>query len=154
MHVRSTIVVVIVVLCSALVACGKETPTSPSTPQIPQVAGTYNGQLTLTALATGERFIGSAQMVVRQAGSQLTVSGSMTILGLTTQLSAVTGTINATGFFTLTGGGFTGSVDAGECGRLRPLTASLTFSGRTANYVETAETDFCGTFQLTADLTR
>ena len=144
----------VVVVCLALVACGEESPTAPSTPQIPQVAGTYTGSLTLTALATGQRIPGSARMVVRQAGSQLTISGSITMLGLTTQITAVTGTINATGYFSLTSGGFTGTVDAGECGRLRPLNASLTFAGSTAEYIENLSSTGCGNFQVTASLTR
>ena len=48
---------------------------------------------------------GFAQMDVAQAGTQVTITGSVTLAGQTSQLAALTGTINATGFFSPTAGG-------------------------------------------------
>ena len=55
-------------------------------------------------------------MSVAQVGSQLTITFDATFLGETLQLPAVTGTINATGFFAATGGG---SVIKRQYGRVR-----------------------------------
>ena len=94
------------------------------------------------------------RIVVRQSGAQVTITGSLTFLGETLELPAITGTINATGFFTATAGGFAGTVDDPTCGRITTTSSSLTFTGRTARYTETANTQFCGTWNLSAVLTR
>ena len=93
-------------------------------------------------------------MVVVQAESQLTISGSMTLDGMTVQLPAVTGTINETGLFTATAGGFSTSAVPDTCGTITPTSSTLTFSGSTAQLHESATTDFCGTLTLDATLTR
>ena len=97
-------------------------------------------------------------MVVVQAGSQLTISGSMTFDGVTMQLPKVTGTINETGFFTATAGtdGFSPGAAASDdtCGTITSTSSTLTFSGSTAQLHESATTDFCGTLTLDATLTR
>ena len=94
-------------------------------------------------------------MAVVQAGSQLTISGSLTFPGMTVQLPAVTGMINETGFFTATSGGFsTGAASDDICGTITPTSSTLTFSGSTAQLHESATTDFCGTLTLDATLTR
>ena len=132
-------------------ACG-ESPTAPSS-QIPNVAGTYTGSI---ALSTAGQTLasGTARMTVVQAGSQLTITGSLTFSGATFQITAVTGTINRTGFFTPSRRSFTNRVSDPTCGTITPVDASLTFAGNTARYVENATTTFCGTLQLSGTLRR
>ena len=148
---------VILLLTLLITGCGDDGgPVAPSPPQFPQVAGTYNGTLTLTFLLVSDTFTGSMRMVVVQAGAQLTITASMMLLGETVVLPAVTGTVNETGFFTATGGGFSTTVsDEDEtCGTLTTTSSTLTFSGSTARIAETATTEFCGNVQLSGTLTR
>lgn len=144
------------VLAVVLTGCGADSPTAPTAPtlQIPDVAGTYTGPLTLLAVTAMTTLQGSARFDVAQAGAQLTISGSITFLGETVQLPApITGTINATGFFTPTSG-WVEEVNDPDCGRVTSTSASITFSGRTMRLVETASTDFCGNFELSGSLNR
>ena len=136
-------------------ACGgsSSSPTSP-TPSIPNVAGTYSGSLTITSSLSADVLTGSARLSVVQAGSQLTITSEITFLGETLQLPAVTGTINATGFFTATGGGGVTSESSGECGTFTTTSSTLTFSGNSARYVETVTTQYCGSLSLAATLFR
>ena len=128
-------------------------PTRPVQPQIPQVAGTYTGSMTLTV--AGNSLTGSGTMTVVQSGSQLTITGSATIAGETIQMPAVTGTINATGFFTLTGGGsLVSEWEDPTCGTMQIVSSTLTFSGRTLRYVESATTTLCGPLQISMSLSR
>ena len=95
-------------------------------------------------------------MDVVQAGAQLTISASLTFSGETLQLPAVTGTINETGFVTPSGGvPETVSIDP-DCGVVRSGVGdtSLTFSGNTVRYVEHFQTEFCGLWTFSANLTR
>lgn len=93
-------------------------------------------------------------MNVVQAGAQLTITGSITLLGQTVPLPAFTGTVNSTGFFTASGTGFSGAVDDATCGLVSTANATLTFSGNTARYVENTTTDFCGNWAFSGTLTR
>ena len=95
-----------------------------------------------------------ARLTVVQSGSQLTITGSLTVFGQTVQLPAVTGTVNETGFFTATAGGFATSVDDTTCGRIAVTSATLTFAGNTARYVENDKTDFCGNWLFSGTLTK
>lgn len=97
---------------------------------------------------------GSMNMVVAQSDEQLTITGSITFLGETTQLPAITGTINETGFFTATAGGFSGSTSDPNCGTWTTTSATLTFSGATARLQESASSPLCGTLSLFGTLTR
>ena len=71
-------------------------------------------------------------------------------------LPAVTGTINETGFFTLTASGAVPGppVVLGNCGVLTLTSQSLTFAGRTLTFQEGHRTTFCGSLTLAATLTR
>ena len=151
MHLAVRLVVTLVFTALLTSACG-ESATAPSS-QIPQVAGTYTGSI---ALSSAGRTLGSgtARMTVVQAGSELTITGSVTISGATVQIRAVTGTINRTGFFTPARHSFTNRVTDPTCGTITPVDASLTFAGTTARYVENATTTFCGTWQFSGTLRR
>jgi len=122
-------------------------------PSFPDVAGTYAGTVTLS-LSGGGSVDGSMRMVVAQSDEQLTITGSITFLGETTQLPAITGTINETGFFTATAGGFSGTTSDPQCGTWTPTSSTLTFSGGTARLQESASSPVCGSLNLFGTLTR
>ena len=132
-----------------VVACSSD-PTGPS---FPDVAGTYTGTVTLSLSDAGS-VDGSMSMVVAQSGEQLTITGSITFLGETTQLPAITGTINETGFFTATAGGFSGTASDPQCGTWTTTSSTLTFSGGTARLQESASSPSCGNLNLFGTLTR
>lgn len=138
------------VLAVLLAGCGDGDPVGP---QYPQVTGTYTGGATLSAPQLGATITGTARAVVVQSGSQVTITGSLTFEGETTAVPAVTGTINETGFFTATSTGIVGS-PSGVCGTVRPVSASLTFAGRTLRWEESQETALCGLISIEAVLTR
>ena len=101
MHLATCAVVIV-----ATAACGGDSrPTAPAPqPQIPTVAGTYRGPLTITASIDGGAVMvslsGTMQLTVVQAGTQLTITGSISIFDETSALDAVTGTVNDTGLVT------------------------------------------------------
>ena len=93
-------------------------------------------------------------MSVVQVGSQLTITAEITFLGETFHAPAITGTINATGFFTPRGDGSAISGSTDECGTVNTLRSTLTFSGNTAHYVEIITTQHCGNLSASATLSR
>ena len=125
--------------------------TAPPDPTFPNVAGTYTGPLDLTF--AGVTVTLSAGMTVVQSGSQLTITGYASFAGEIIQLPAVTGNINQTGFFTATSG-FASDIDDPTCGHITTTSSTLTFSGNTARYVETATSSFCGNISISGTLTR
>lgn len=141
------------VLLLVLVGCN-DSPTAPTT-RTPDVAGTYTGTLRFTS-SLGSQFATtlSARMTVVQSGSQVTLTGSLTIGGQTTDITAVTGTVNATGFFTATSSSLIDSFDDATCGRITDAGGSTTFSGRSLRIVSNATTQHCGIWQLSGTLTR
>ena len=146
----------IVMFATITVACGggsSGSPTSPSS-QFSNVAGTYTGQLVFSA--DGE-FIANipARLVAVQSGSQVTINSRLTIGGVPTDLPAMTGNINRTGFFTATaGGGSSAPIYDEDCGYITPTATSLTFSSGTVQYVEIDRTDYCGTWNFSGTLRR
>ena len=150
------------VVVVATAACGGDSrPTAPSPPpQIPNVAGTYRGPLTITA-STDDGLVmfslsGTMQITVVQAGAQLTISGSISILAETSALEAVTGTVNDTGLATFPPDSVIHAVPVGDdsCGTLTPAPTMLTFSGNTIRFLQTASIDGCGTVEIVGTLTR
>ena len=156
------------VLIVATAACGGDssptTPVSPTPPspqpQIPNVAGTYSGPLTITASREGGVLMlslsGTMQITVVQAGAQLTISGSISIFEETTALEAVTGTVNETGLVTFPPDSVVNAVPMGDdtCGTITPAPTMLTFSGNTARFLQTATSDDCGNVEIVGTLTR
>ena len=157
------------VVVVATTACGEDSrpttpfsPTAPSPPpQIPNVAGTYRGPLTITAALEGVVLVtlsGTTHITVVQAGAQLTITGSTTILDETSVLEAVTGTVNATGRVTFPPDSIINAapIPMGDdtCGALTPAPTMLTFAGTTAQLLQTATSDSCGSFEVVGTLTR
>ena len=120
------------------------------------MGGTYTGPATITVPAAGLTLTGSGRAVVVQSGNQLTINGSLTFGGVETVLPAVTGTINETGFFTLTASGAIPGppTTLSDCGLLTLTSQSLTFAGRSLTFEEGYQTTFCGAITLAATLTR
>ena len=134
-----------------LISCG-DNPAAPSS--IPQVAGIYTGALRLLASDLGVDEPGSGRLEVTQAGSRVTIQGSMTFFGVQRELAAFTGTIDATGFFTQTGGGSLGDYEDPDCGSVITTSSTLTFTSGTMRIVERQRTDFCGNVEITGTLRR
>ena len=156
------------VLIVATAACGGDSrpttpfsPTAPSPqPQIPNVAGTYQGPLTISA-STDDGLVmfslsGTMHLTVVQAGAQLTISGSISILAETSALEAVTATVNDTGLVTFPPDSVVHAVPVGDdsCGTLTPAPTMLTFSGNTVRFLQTASIDGCGSVEIVGTLTR
>ena len=152
----------------ATAACGGDSsptaPSSPTTPppqpQIPNVAGTYSGPLTITASVEGSGLMvslsGTMHITVVQAGAQLTISGSISIVDETTALESVPGTVNETGLVTFPPDSLINAVPLGDdtCGTLTPTPTTLSFSGNTARFLQAASIDGCGTVEILGTLTR
>ena len=118
------------------------------------MAGTYTGSATLRYITFGLKLDGTARFVVVQAGPQLTITAEMTFVGETLSFGSVTGTINETGFFTVTSEGSNlGDVDP-TCGRLTSEDGTLSFAGRTLTYQASAVFTECGTVHLSSTASR
>ena len=131
-------------------ACGDDEPTGP----IPDVAGTYTGSFIVQFLLNQQGIQGSMLVVVEQAGESVTLTGEIQAAGAAASIPAVTGTLDATGFLELTGGGFSASVNEEFCGPTRTLSSTVRFFGRSAEVSEHADTDFCGRVILSGSLAR
>jgi hypothetical protein len=133
-----------------LAGCVNDSPSAAS--QAPNVAGTYLGPVTwmIDGAING---LYAMSLTVTQVGEQVTISGSMLIDGQNVSVPAMTGTVNATGFFTLTSGTWSAAYDP-LCGNHRVIDGSLTFSDRTALYVKHETTDFCGSWALSGTLAK
>ena len=158
------------VVVVATAACGGDssptTPVSPTPPspqpQIPNVAGTYQGPLTITASLDGGVVMlslsGTMHLTVVQAGAQLTITGSVSIFDETSALEAVTGTVDDTGRVTFPPDSLVNAVPIpmgdDPCGTLTPAPTMLTFAGTTARFLQTATSDSCGSFEVVGTLTR
>lgn len=125
---------------------------STTAPEYPDVAGDYTGSLTATTDAGS--FTGQMSMLVVQHDDGLTITGSISILGETFHLPALTGRISKTGFFTLTGGGVATATSDPECGTVTAAAFTLTFRDDTARLHESSTTTRCGTLAYNAQLTR
>ena len=116
------------------------TPLSPQ-PQIPNVAGTYQGPLTITAALAGGAVMvslsGTRHITVVQAGAQLTITGAIAIFDETSALDTVTGTVDNTGRVTFPPDSIINAapIPMGDdtCGTITPAPTMLTFSGNTAD---------------------
>lgn len=139
-----------------LPACNDSSPTAPS--QYPDVAGTYSGPLVLTAVVnpdSSESLNGTMRLVVTQSGSQVTLNGTITILGTTEEIPQTVGSINEDGEFTFPGDDFEGAMPDPECGESRITSITLLFlPDGTAVFNQLFETAECGDFTVAATMTR
>lgn len=92
---------------------------------------------------------------VEQSEKQVTLSGTVQLLGRSTSFAAITGTVNNTGFFTLTGGGYSGSLDDPNCGEVTGFSESINFfDNESLEIVENYTYQLCGVVSLKAVLHR
>ena len=147
-------------LALILPVCGGG-PNSPSDTRAPSVAGTYSGPLMAygeygspSYSMTFQTLTLSSEMVVAQVGSQLTITGTVSRGSQPLPLTPLTGHVNAIGFFSATSGGVASSFFGPDCGTVRTVGVSLTFSGNTAEYVERDSGQFCGGWKFLGTLRR
>lgn len=115
--------------------------------------GRYTGELTVSSAAGSVS--GSMTVNVEQSGEQVTLSGTVQLLGQSRAFAAITGTVNNTGFFTLTGGGYSGSLDDPNCGEVTGLSESINFiENESLEIVENYTYQVCGMVSLKAVLHR
>ena len=136
-------------LCTLALACEIITG-----PKYPDVSGTYTGPITVASTVLTGSLTGTMTISVVQADEQITFTGFVTFMGVTSQLAAHTGTINETGFFTTTAGGAAPSAPDPQCGIMTTTSATLTFSGKTARYHQSVATTYCGALTFDGTLTR
>ena len=141
-------------LALVLAACEDMAPTVSG---VPNVAGTYTGDVTVSMPELNITGTGQMTMTVVQDGETVTITGSQTWDGVTTGLTALTGTVSKTGVFAAEESGV---IDAEAAlsntirGRLRPISASLTFVQRRIEYEVTVRSTLCGLIGIHASLTR
>lgn len=155
---KKTLTVIAIALMSGI-GCENNSPSSPTVmppaPSVPQVEGTYRGRLTVAGGGTSV-YAGEMTARVTQAGNSVTITGSYTApTGATAGLPSVTGYINASGYFTQTGGGSgSDTAEDPDCGTLRGTGQEISFSGRTMSYWAEISTTWCGLIQFSATLRR
>lgn len=117
------------------------------------LAGRYTGELTVSG--EGGTVSGLMTVTVEQSGNQVTMSGTIQLLGQSLTLAAITGTVNNTGFFTLTGGGYSGSYDNPDCGEVTGFSVSINFfENESLEIVENYVYQQCGRLSIRAVLQR
>ena len=141
----------IVLFVAVAAACG-DSPTSPS--RYPQVAGSYIGEVTMSARSIGVvSSSGIARMEVTQSGSRVTIGGVFVGIGEGIETPSITGTINEAGVVTTPPAGATLGNDS-PCGKWMLASASINFTGRSMRIEETMETDHCGVIRFSGTLSR
>ncbi len=156
MPTRPLRIIKLLALVVLLPACNDSSPTAPS--QYPDVAGTYSGPLVLTAVVNpdaSESLNGTMRLVVTQSGSQVTLNGTIMILGSTEEIPETVGTINEDGEFTFPDDDFAGTMPDPECGETRVTSITLLFlPDGTAVFNQLFETAECGDITAAATMTR
>ena len=145
----------LLVVAMLLVACGDSSPVSPS-PTLPQVAGTYTGQVDNELQGFGSGQV-SGRMMVTQSGSQVTVALTLTFPDGDERGTPTTGTLTAAGVLNIP---LSAAPDVGEgdddCGTLTPESIVTNFSGNSVRFdwIYSTSLSECGNFELRGTLTR
>ena len=160
---RAFVVALLAIIVLGVSACGDKNknplaptpvtaPTPAPAPVIPNVAGTYRGPLEFSGVVEGSTVSvsGAMSMIAAQAGTQLTISGSIELFGETDDLEPISGTIDAAGRVTLPVNSY--QEEDPECGTVM-TTVTLTFTGNMAVFYATV-TSTCGPAEMSATLTR
>lgn len=157
------------VLVSAALACvglffvgcgGGSSPTAPSTPTYPSVAGNYSGTMTFTFSTLGGSITCPVSTSVSQNGASVTI-GAITASGA----CASAGSLPSLGTFTMTTSGSLGSttlsnVPGGSCNGTYNTIFTASFSGPTLqfSFAFSGATGDCatqpGNFTLNGTLTK
>ena len=153
--------ILFVLLAGALAGCDlASNPMAPSAVDVdggvPQVAGTYSGELELRipdAPGGGQRGHATLTVTVVQDGDQVSLTGTLKWPGdpATLVWDGVRGTIDRAGVLR---GRPPENYDDPDCGRVRYGERELQFVGRALHYSATARSDRCGRFFIEALLPR
>lgn len=145
--------IAIVILVAILVsACGSSHPVAP-TPQVPQVAGTYNGTVVVSLPEVNESVTCPANTAVTQATSTVTIA-PIVLGGICGGLSIPMGSVTIDPTGAISGSGLTGTFPQPSCGGSYTFVASGGFFGRELRLSMNATSAVCLNFNFTAVLTR
>jgi ABC-type phosphate transport system substrate-binding protein len=140
---------------TTLAGCGGgNSLTGSSSSKLPNVGGVYSGALHLDV--NNSRVLeGSAVITVNQSGSSVTLTGTISFDGSSTQLAPFQCQVDATGFVSACQGGSGNSVlNDPDCGTVRGTATSAAFHGSSLDYSESATTTRCGDWHVFGTLTR
>lgn len=133
---------VLIIVCLVLVSCDSNNS------GVPNVEGVYQGLMTFEGLGTTDDV--NTTWNVIQHGDQVTITGTQD--GESTP--ALTGTVNETGFLTITAGGGARSWQHSLCGQIRVTSSTAVFSAQNVQVQEEAVSSNCGSFSLSGVLVR
>jgi hypothetical protein len=139
-------------LCVSVAACGGSSPTAPSGPQFPQVAGTYNGSINFTFPELGTSLSCPASTTVTQTGSNVSIAPiilSGQCVGLLGSIPLGSATIDTNGALPNQSGNF----NEPSCG-VYSAAGSGGFFGREFRISMTATSSTCWNFNFSASLFR
>lgn len=130
---------------------------APVVSDVPNVAGTYTGAVTLGIPELSITVSGRMRIVAVQDGATVTLSGSQTWGEVTSGLPATTGTVSKTGVFVAEESGVIDADAALQdtaCGRLTPVSASTVFVSNRLEMEGSMQSTLCGLVTLHANLSR
>lgn len=119
---------------------------------VPDVAGVYTGDLVYRISYSTETLTLASRLHIVAVQSDATVTITGTLGNEGTAFPAITGEINATGFFTPTAGGSVGEYRDPTCGQVTTTSSSLVFSDETLRIQESYVTESCGTISASGQL--
>ena len=94
-------------------------------------------------------------ITVVQVGDELTITGyAVGPTGTRVELTPLTGTVSATGYFNIANPLSPIPTNDPDCGAVRTTSIVITFSGTTLRYVESNQSNYCGLIQVQGTLTR
>jgi hypothetical protein len=142
-------------LAVSVTACGgggNSNPTSPSTPQYPNVAGNYSGSTVMAFPELGQQVSCQTTTSITQSGSSISIA-PLVLGGECGGMSIPAGpnTIDTTGALTGSGGAYT--FDQPSCGRSN-ANASGGFFGREFRLSINSTSSTCYNLNMTIRLTR
>jgi hypothetical protein len=142
----------LITLAVLTAACGGSSPTAPSGPQYPQVAGTYNGSINITLPELGTSLNCPASTSVTQTGANINIAPIILggqCVGTLGSIPLGSATIDTNGALPPASGSF----NEPSCGSYT-YTGSGGFFGRELRISMSASSNTCWNFNFTASLFR